>query len=515
MSLFLLGRRHIWCRPVAILLIVLCAATLPGCQVEKTRKLLPAEIRDPQTETIVGVTTTDGRAISFDDPGARIRDQRLLAETDGTPVDLPLSEVQRFWVLRKETSTWRTAGLIAGAVGALVLTIGIVALTKNSCPFVYSWDGERFVFDAEPYGGAITRGLERDDISELQQLRAVDGRYRLLIRNEVPETQYTDMMQLLVIDHPLETRVLPDQRGTFHAVDRLIAPVSAVNRSGTDLRPWLLNTDRLIWEETPSATGDRSGSPLRDEIILTFPKPAEVKQARLVTNLATGLWGSYMIREILALRGEGLDAWYQQIDSSPQAAELVHAWGRWTETYALNVDILQNGGWKTAGALLGEGPFNAEDRIILLDVSQVEGNHLKIRLRPPLGFWAFNSFAVDYSSSQAIEKTEILPSRARDSHNRDLLTSLAAVDGDYYVMPRVGDLALIEFPAPKRLPCRRRTIFLYSRGYYRLHLEGSGRAQHASLQQLETNPDFVIRMAFDRFDRWSDRYGLHAPKVSE
>ena len=105
-----------------------------------------------------------------------------------------MDQVQRLWVDKEQISTARTIGLVAGvAVGTIVVIAAVVAATKQSCPFVYSWDGTRYVFDAEPYGGAIARGLEKDDYSELGQLREADGRYKLRMTNEVDETQMTNL----------------------------------------------------------------------------------------------------------------------------------------------------------------------------------------------------------------------------------------------------------------------------------------------------------------------------------
>jgi hypothetical protein len=130
-----------------------------------------------------------------------------------------MDQVQRLWVDKEQISTARTIGLVAGvAVGTIVVIAAVVAATKQSCPFVYSWDGTRYVFDAEPYGGAIARGLEKDDYSELGQLREADGRYKLRMTNEVDETQMTNLTELWVVDHPAGTRVVPDIQGKLHTV---------------------------------------------------------------------------------------------------------------------------------------------------------------------------------------------------------------------------------------------------------------------------------------------------------
>lgn len=155
--------------------------------------------------------------------------------------------MQRLWVERKELSKSRTIGLVAAvAVGTVAIIVGVAAATKQSCPFVYSWDGKQYVFDAEPYGGAITRGLEKDDFSTLERLREQDGLYQLKITNEVDETQFTNLTELWVVDHPAGTRVAADVLGRLHTLAAPQSLVSALDVAGHDLLPWLRATDRLI-----------------------------------------------------------------------------------------------------------------------------------------------------------------------------------------------------------------------------------------------------------------------------
>src|SRR5262249_23931272 len=161
-------------------------------------------------------------------------------------------------------------------------------------PFIYSWDGSEYVFDAEPYGGAITRGLERDDFSEIEHLRAGKGLFRLMGTKEGPETQYTNLMELQVVDPPAATRVGAHEGGGFHVLAERQRLTSARDNQGRDLLPWLVTTDRIIWEAQPAL--DANGA-VRQEIVLTFPKPKGATRARLVANVATGLWGSNMIKE--------------------------------------------------------------------------------------------------------------------------------------------------------------------------------------------------------------------------
>src|SRR5262249_53145735 len=141
------------------------------------------------------------------------------------------------------TGLWVALGVLA-IIGVVIL---VVFLTKGSCPFLYSYDGEKYVFDGEPYGGAVFRSLARTDWSELSHLRAVDGRYRLLLTNEVDETQHTDSLALLVVEHAADELAVMDYQGQPHLIRRVNEPVSARDEDGHDLLPFLKANDGVSW----------------------------------------------------------------------------------------------------------------------------------------------------------------------------------------------------------------------------------------------------------------------------
>src|SRR5262249_8371236 len=155
---------------------------------------------------------------------------------------------------------------------------------------------------------------------------------------------------------------------------------------------WLRSTDRLIWEP-PAVPTDGS---YRDEITLTFPKPGAARNARLVVNAATGLWGSYMIKKMVELRGREAPAWLESPKPASEELNAVHSWIAREDIYRLNVDVQEPDGWHTRGSMPPGGPLVAEDRVVSIDTSHARGDKLHIRLRPPMGFWALNSFAIDY-----------------------------------------------------------------------------------------------------------------------
>ena len=481
-------------------LVLAAALTLTGCSVKRVKKIDTAQVAQPQTERIVGVTTKNGDEIAFDPPGALIDQTTIQANVHQKPYSIAISDVQRLWVERRGISAVRTIGLSVGIAAAAVVTVAaLVAIFKQSCPFVYSWDGTQYVFDAEPYGGAIARGLERDDYSELEHLRPDNGLYRLRLTNEVDETQFTNMMELWVVDHAPGSRVVSDENGRLTEFDHVQPPVAARDLAGGDLRPWLIATDRKIWEPDPVPAPDGG---LRQEVILTFRKPAGATQANLIANAGTGMWGSYMLKRMVELRGRETAGWLSSLERDPVVLRILYDWGAREGTYRLPIEVGEPSGWEVRGVLPPGGPLLLEDRVIPLDVSRVRGDQLQIRLRPPVGFWAFNSFAVAYGSGQIPAVTRIAPQSAVTADGRDILPDLLAPDDRYYPMPDNTDSAEIAFQAPPQRAGQDRTVLLHTRGWYQLHLRNDAAPDELAFVRLLSVPGAAAQFAVDRFAEW-------------
>jgi hypothetical protein len=480
-----------------------------GCT--SVRKIPAVEPAPPTEGRLVGVTTLAGTEVAFDEQGVIVRDT-VLATTGHQPLRIPADSVQRWWMRRRDTG--KTALLVVGITAGIAVAGSIIDEATNdprpveqSCPFVYSWDGERYVFDAEPYGGAITRGLERDDYGVLPALRPDSGRYRLLVTNEVDETQMTNLFELWAVDHPRGVRIVPDEHGTLHPIAAPQPPMRAVDQTGRDLTSWLDRDDRLIWEPLPVA--DSSGS-LRDEIVMTFGKPTGASRAKLVVRAGTALWGSSMIRSLLDLRAGQVQRWYDSLDASPAASQAVLAWATREELYGLQVQVEEPEGWRTGGILPGSGPLRMSEVAVLLDVSRVTGDSLRVRIRPPRGFWALNAFAVDYTPDRPLA-VDTLPAAASGPDGGIVTRLVASADTLYHVMPNTGDRVLLTFPAPPVVrDGRERTVVLHSRGWYRLHLRPSGPPDLALADSIMTVPGAAAEYSARRYRAWRMASGVRA-----
>jgi len=133
----------------------------------------------------------------------------------------------------------------------------------GSCPYIYTWNGERFEFFSDclwaaPLGLVQASG-EMAPIREWEyllipggSLRPRDGRYVLQLTEELWEAAYFDEVQLVAVDHPADVQVFTNEKvggpdiasHRIHTVQRPRLPASVVDGRGRDLLPGLQQQDQ-------------------------------------------------------------------------------------------------------------------------------------------------------------------------------------------------------------------------------------------------------------------------------
>jgi hypothetical protein len=134
---------------------------------------------------------------------------------------------------------------------------------STSCPVIFTWNGERFVYVTDFIGagnlgemqadGACRQPRAEESVKiESAQLALRDGQYLLKIAQPMQEVVYLDWLELLALDHPADTHVYPDERFSsgpppsqdILAFRKQIFPDKARDEKGRDVTQLLRRRDR-------------------------------------------------------------------------------------------------------------------------------------------------------------------------------------------------------------------------------------------------------------------------------
>ncbi|WP_201983828.1 hypothetical protein [Hymenobacter rubidus] len=381
---------------------------------------------------------------------------------DSQQVSIPISSIQRIDLVEKDTNKTTASYLLGGTaitVGVLAVIAIIIALTKSSCPFVYASDGQGYHFVGEAYGGAIFAPLERDDYMPLPQLRPQDGEYRLKLTNELKERQYTDVAELWVVDHAPGTQVLLDQRGGVHTLGQLQAPTRARTASGADCAAQLQAADHNVFlfnEELPAATANG--------VTLAFAKPAQAASpARLVLRAQNSLWLDYLYGEFAKKFGASYAQWAEHEKQVPAAK--LNQWLQ-AQSMPLSVYVETARGWQLVEHIPLVGSLAARDLVVPIDLSQVAGSEVRIKVETGFMFWELDYAALDTSPEQLTSLEKYAPLSALDEKSTDQRAALAAADGQPLRQLHQGTEVSLVYPAKPAITGTQRTAFFHARGYY-------------------------------------------------
>ncbi|UCC79047.1 MAG: hypothetical protein JSW64_12325 [Candidatus Zixiibacteriota bacterium] len=432
------------------------------------------------------------------------------------PLEVPLDQINQVQFKDKERGA--LTGFIVGAIVDIIVVAVILSAddeppprtvtedTACGCPFIYSFDGDQYVLDSEAFGGSIFKAAERTDLDRLDDLKEVEGSCRLRITDQLQETDYIDEVKLLIIDRPFDIEIIPSFDGRLYSLYQLNAPIGAYDHENNDILNLVAERDDIFWTSNPFQ-GFGGESPARDGIELRFSRPANVEHVNFVFSVKNTVWAALMQSAYLRMHGNRIDDWYKLMNSSSEARdEVIEAFVR---EGMLLVYIWDGEDWTPSGFIWEIGTTVFRDQVLRVDISDIPGEDILMRLESTRGFWVVNSVHADFSPETEVDFTEIKPFLALDHIGSDRLELLNEADENYFIM-NTGDWINLEFRLPEPVEGSKRTYVLKTSGYYMINSTSNDEPRVEMLDRFLREPGEFGKYSVDLFEKYYRGYRREA-----
>ena len=417
-----------------------------------------------------------------------------LTKTGSTKITFPIKVISRIDIYDKATgatiASWGFSSLGIG-IGAAGVVLIIILLTKSSCPFIYSFNGTDYIFTGEIFSGATQPGMERDDYLLLPSVASMDGTYKVKITNEVHEIQSINFAGLVVIDHSKNNSVLIDKNGIPYSVNETVSPVEAECTGANNILPLIADRDTLLYSGNETKVG-KNGI---DEIVMKFIKPENAQSSKLIIRAKNSFWLDVLISKIHKLFGERYNSYSLKEAETP--GNKLRKW-QLDQKIPLSVYIEKNGRWEFVDYFNIAGPMALRDDILPLNLEGINSDTIKIKLNTGFLFWDIDYAGMDFSKNEVMKPVTVPVKTAIDNNNVDISGLLLNPDQDYYVQKQTGDEAFLTFDAPVQKESNR-SVFLHTRGYYKILREQTGKADKKKLKTFR-KPNSVPAFSKETFD---------------
>ena len=385
----------------------------------------------------------------------------------------------------------------------------------SSCPYLYTWNGERFEFVTDFLGGGEMgnwqeRGVyhypDSDEFVRItsDQLKPKAGKYEIRVTNELEEVLFLDHLKLIAVEHDRETQIYPNEglgiptagKRILYTTNKEHAPLSAVNTNGKSVLPKIERLDRTFYDDF---TGQKiRGYADTHNLTLTLDDRKNYKGRTLL--LLTG-WTDYAFSsDNLAASQSGKSLFLPKLQVKNRRGE----WETVIDSIGISVGRPQTVVVDLTGKFLTD---SREVRIVTnvktywdkIAVDTSEQTDVKtIDLRPARADLSERGYSeeIKYGEMIAANYEKVLnDSRWKYFSGRFTRTGavnplLAEID-DVFVISKTGDELTLSFDAPPAPPSGKKyTFLLFADGYSKEMDINSG------------SPDAVLPLPFKRMKKY-------------
>ncbi len=368
-------------------------------------------------------------------------------------VTIPFSTITDLKVLDKNRGLSSMGNvLIAGTSAAA--GIGIFLAIACSCPHNYTYDGNQYHYNNTLFTGATAPNLERHDYKSLPDYHPEDDSYKMLVKNEENEIQFTNLMELISVEHSKEVEIAMDQNGKVYTIKQRETAILLTSDNGSDL------TYQLNQSDDQAYLFDQVGENNFSHVFARFKVGSNKADAKLIIRSKNSNWGGLVYHSFAELMGKNYSKWVKNNQKrTPEEAQkdVIEA------GIPMIIEVKKNDEWVPIEAINLISEVNFNELIVPISEEYLSNETVEFRLSSGYKFWELDALQMDFSKPETVTINRYAPTSAFG--NEEYASALFKDDERYMEHRMTGDSALVIF---ENLPIstQKRSLFLHSKGYY-------------------------------------------------
>jgi hypothetical protein len=397
-------------------------------------------------------------------------------------ITIPFTSIEKVEVYQKvlgPTVAWYLIPIIIIAIPVIIVAIQMG--NADGCPYIYVYDGSEYILTGVLYPGSVYKTLERDDYMKLTGIKPESNQLKLRISNELPEHQYTDLAEIIYVQHPAGTEANIDKYGNMHILSKPVAPLSARSITGKDLNGLLEAADnRYYLFDDYEKEDDYAIS----SVVLEFEKPGHVNEGKLVVKGKNSLWSSHVHDEFSSLFGNKFQKWTKFQNQVPREQ---HEENMLQQDIPLKVYLDNGNSWELIDYYDVACAMAKREMVFQLDNLPITAETISIKLETGYMFWEIDQVNMDFTQNTSYKADTLKPVLAIDRDGRDVRKFLLEPDGNY-LKQRKGDRVEVIYDLPEDMENSKGseyTLIMHSRGYYNIMKNYKGKPEEEKLMTMQ------------------------------
>ena len=353
----------------------------------------------------------------------------------------------------------------------------IFLLAVCNCPYVYSYDNAKLNFEGNLYTGAIYPNLERHDYLTMPNMAVTDGKYKFRLENpRENEQQFTNFLQLMIVHHSDDVKVLPDRKGVLHKIKNLQNPTKAASFDLKNQLSQIAEKDNKFYQFDEF----QDKNPLNG-IVLTFKNESKITKPKLVLSLKNSDWAGYVYKQGVSLFGDKLPAWRKK--QMHRSGEEINARAV-TQGTKMSAYLKTKEGWKFIDFIDTPGSVTTRDLILPLEIADTVSD-IEIMLKGGFRLWDLDYAAIDFSQDETLQIDYLQAKSVVDRQGNDHSGTLLADDSSYLEQLNANDKFEITFDNISKKENLSQTMILNGKGYYNRMDKIEGKPQLSELWKMK------------------------------